>query len=400
MAFTKATKQQSFLRMALIGPSGSGKTYTALNLATAIANQQGKRVAVLDTEHGSASKYSDIFDFDCMLLENNYHPKHYIEAIKEAESNGYAVIILDSLTHAWNGAGGVLEVVENEGKRLASSYKNSSGRSDTFGAWRVGTLVQNQLVEAILAAKIHIIATMRAKTDYAKNDKGSVEKVGMGAVQRDGFEYEYDVVGNLTLANDLLIEKTRCSAIAGMVINKPGAELANTLLTWLNTGTPIDNKPKTTQLPNNVTALPTQPTQKQPAPVHNPIMQPATSVVQTPEETELVNKFINRFETAKTISQLNEIGQEVGNSKLKKRERKLLRTVYEAKKAALTEPDAPFSPFAKPQVTYLEKVCPACTNQTLYFDDNLSQVGCDTPGCTYQELVPAQPQQPAKAKAS
>src|SRR5690242_19965331 len=101
--------------MALVGPSGSGKTYTALKIATNLV-PSGK-VALIDTERGSASKYAKLFKFDVLELRN-YHPEAYIKAIKAAADNGYDVLIIDSLSHAWNGDGGVLSIVDKKGGRF------------------------------------------------------------------------------------------------------------------------------------------------------------------------------------------------------------------------------------------------------------------------------------------
>jgi KaiC/GvpD/RAD55 family RecA-like ATPase len=102
--FVKASKRQSKARIVITGPTGSGKTYSALSIASAL----GKRVAVIDTEQGSASLYSDQFDFDVLELTGDYHPQKYVEAIKSAASAGYDVCVVDSITHEWNGKGGVL----------------------------------------------------------------------------------------------------------------------------------------------------------------------------------------------------------------------------------------------------------------------------------------------------
>ena len=118
MPFTKATKQEAKLRLALAGPSGSGKTYTALQIATHL----GGPIALVDTERGSARKYADLFSFDVLELDS-FHPERYIEAIHEAEEAGYAVLILDSLSHAWAGKDGALELVDKAAKRLAVTYR-------------------------------------------------------------------------------------------------------------------------------------------------------------------------------------------------------------------------------------------------------------------------------------
>lgn len=228
MMFQKATKKSARLRMALIGVAGSGKTYTALS----IASHLGKKVAVMDTELGSASKYSDIFDFDVMEPET-FNPKTYIDAIQAAEEAGYDVLILDSLSHAWAGKEGALEQVDKVARRTQSG--------SNFGAWRDVTPLHNAMVDAIIGSRLHIIATMRAKTEYVqekneKTGKTSVRKVGMAPVQRDGLEYEFDVVADLDQDNNLIVGKTRCPGIAGMVVNRAGREIAAKLNGWLSDG--------------------------------------------------------------------------------------------------------------------------------------------------------------------
>lgn len=246
MGFQRATKRQAKLRMALIGPSGSGKTMSALKIAT----QLGGKVALTDTERGSASKYADKFEFDVLELEN-FHPQRYIEAIHEAEEAGYDVLIIDSLSHAWSGKDGALELVDKAAKR------NQSGNS--FGAWREVTPLHNALVDAILGAKLHVIVTMRSKMEYVqeKDDKGRtvVRKVGLQPVQRDGMEYEFDVIGDMTIDHDLIVGKTRCESLDGQTYRNAGKEVAVILKAWLTDGAPAAETPK--EEPKQRTAAPT-----------------------------------------------------------------------------------------------------------------------------------------------
>lgn len=212
--------------MALAGPSGSGKTFTALTLAAALGNA----VAVIDTERGSASKYADLFEFDVMELDAPYHPDRYIEAINEASKAGYDVLVIDSLSHAWNGQGGLLEIVEQIGKR--------SKGGNSFAAWADATPIQNRLINAILNANLHLIVTMRSKQDHVqerdeKTGRTVVRKIGMAPVQRDGMEYEFDVACDLDTDNTLIVTKSRCPALSGAVISKPGKAVAETLQSWL-----------------------------------------------------------------------------------------------------------------------------------------------------------------------
>lgn len=226
--FNKAVKQESKLRMAITGPSGSGKTYTALAIASALAN--GKPIAVVDTEHGSASKYADLWGFDVANMHAPFHPDKFVAALREAEAAGYAVIILDSISHAWAGTGGVLDIVDEAAKRSKSG--------NTYMAWKEGTPVQNKLIDAIVQSGIHVIATMRSKTEYVLADTGNGKqaprKVGMAPVQRDQFEYEFDVVLDMDIDNNAIVSKTRCPALTGRVFAKPGADVAGILAGWLH----------------------------------------------------------------------------------------------------------------------------------------------------------------------
>jgi hypothetical protein len=240
MPFKTAVKHESKLRLAIAGPSGSGKTYTSLAIATALA--QGKPIALVDTEHGSASKYADLFAFDVLEIEPPFHPDRFGKAIIEAAAAGYAVVILDSLTHAWQGTGGLLDEVDRIARQMRSP--------NTFAAWKDATPIQNRLVEAIVGAPLHVIATMRSKQDYilTVNEKGNQvpKKVGMAPQQREGFEYEFDVFGEMDIDNTLLITKTRCPALTGGVFKKPGKDVVAILTTWLQ-GAKAPDKPSTPQ---------------------------------------------------------------------------------------------------------------------------------------------------------
>lgn len=224
--FHKATKEQARLRLCLTGAAGSGKTYTALTLAQVFG-----RVALIDTEHGSASKYAGLFEFDTLTL-TDFHPQNYIAAIRAAEAAGYDAIIIDSLSHAWNGKGGALELVDAAAKRERSG--------NTFTAWREVTPIQNSLIEAILTSSAHVIATLRSKTAYVleTNDRGKQvpRNVGLAPIQREGLEYEFDIVMDLSQANEAVVSKTRCPQLTGGVFPQPGPEVAQVIKDWLTDG--------------------------------------------------------------------------------------------------------------------------------------------------------------------
>lgn len=223
----KAVKYDSKLRMSIAGPSGSGKTWTSLALATVLAGD--KSVLVVDTERGSASKYADSFEFDVIELDT-FSPATYVEAIKLAEENGYGVLVIDSLSHAWNGTGGLLEIVDGIARRKYSG--------NTFAAWKDATPLQNQLIDAITRANLHIIVTMRSKQEYIlekdeRTGKTQPKKAGMAPIQRDGLEYEFDVAVDMDIENTMIVQKSRCPELSGQIISKPGANVAELLKAWL-----------------------------------------------------------------------------------------------------------------------------------------------------------------------
>lgn len=226
--FKKATKQDIFLKCALMGPAGSGKTYTALKIAKALVDVSGGEIAAIDTERGSMKKYSDLFTFDVVEFDN-YAIQNYIKAIQVAEKEGYKVLIIDSLSHAWAGKGGALEMVEVIMSRMKTH--------NSFVAWKEITPLQNQLIDAIIGAKMHIVVTLRTKTEYVieTTEKGKAipRKIGTAPVQRDGVEYEFDIIGDMTPENDLIITKTRCSELTGRVFNKPDKEFTDIIVNWI-----------------------------------------------------------------------------------------------------------------------------------------------------------------------
>ncbi len=235
--FNKAVKTESKLRMAIAGPSGSGKTYTALAVASALV--PGGRIAVIDTEHGSAAKYADLFSFDVANAAPPYHPDGLVRLVTFAANNGYDVVIVDSVSHYWNGAGGVLDL--QEAATLRTTSKNS------YMAWKEVTPIHQRMVDTLIAIPAHVIVTMRSKQDYilVTNEKGRQEpkKVGMAPVQRDGFEYEFDVMLDMDIENVGRVQKTRCPALTGAAFTKPGADMAGILRQWLTGEAPAQAAP-------------------------------------------------------------------------------------------------------------------------------------------------------------
>jgi hypothetical protein len=226
--FQPATRKRRKLRMALDGPAGAGKSLTALRFAFAL----GQRVAVIDSEAGSIDVYAGDapdgvpFAFDVLAL-TSYSPSEYTSAIETAGSAGYDVIVIDSLSHAWRGQDGALELVSKKG-------------GNKFAAWKDVTPMHNAMVEAILHSPAHIIATMRSKTGYVletdANGKQVPRKVGLEPIQREGMEYEFDLYGSMDLSHILTVTKSRCSSVDGAIAVKPGAAFLAPVIRWLETG--------------------------------------------------------------------------------------------------------------------------------------------------------------------
>ncbi|TSA22501.1 hypothetical protein D4R75_04900 [bacterium] len=178
--FQKAQRIVKKARIGLCGAAGSGKTLSALKIACGL----GSRIALVDTENNSSVLYADRLDFDVLNLEPPFEIDKYIKAIHQAEVAGYDVLILDSISHAWAGEGGLLD----------TQGKLADGGMNSFTAWRKLTPQHNAFIEAMIRSKLHLIATMRSKMDYVveTNEKGKSvpKKVGLAPVQREGMDYE------------------------------------------------------------------------------------------------------------------------------------------------------------------------------------------------------------------
>lgn len=224
--FQRAQKKKVKLRMSFAGVSGSGKTYSALCIAKGL----GGRIALIDTEAGRGDLYADKFEYDTCMISAPFSPQKYIECIHQAEKAGYTTLIIDSLSHAWVGDGGVLSIAEQNG--------------GTFqGGWRKATPQHNALVEAIIQSKLHILVTMRSKAEYVieLNERGkqAPRKVGMAAVQREGLEYEMTIGVDMNLDHIAHFTKDNTEMFDQQFL-KPTVEMGQQIKNWLESG--IDEK--------------------------------------------------------------------------------------------------------------------------------------------------------------
>lgn len=239
--FKKAERKQAKLKLAITGPSGSGKTYSALRMAKGL----GEKVALIDTERGSASLYSSDFNFDAMELVPPYTTLKYNLAIDAAVKAGYQVLVIDSITHEWAGEGGLLEKKEALDK---------AGKGNSYTNWATITKEHESFKAKILNSEIHIICTMRSKQEYAlaqgDNNKTTVQKLGMAPVQRDGAEYEFTTVFDVGMNHFCTVSKDRTKLFDGQVFMIT-EETGEALKTWLEQGKPIQVEKPATPPPAN-----------------------------------------------------------------------------------------------------------------------------------------------------
>lgn len=226
----KARRSATKLRLLLTGPSGSGKTWGALQIAKGL----GGRCVVIDTEEGSSDLYDHLHDFDVIDLKPPFTPERYIEAISAAETAGYDVIVVDSVTHCWSGSGGCLELLEDVAK--------AQFRGNTWSAFSVITPRWRAFVDKLLRSPAHVICSGRSKTETAQVDdhgKKKVAKLGMKLEARDGLEFEFTLV--LDLIHDghyATVSKDRTGLFAGdpkLITVETGRRIAE----WLAGGHPV-----------------------------------------------------------------------------------------------------------------------------------------------------------------
>jgi len=229
MQLKKAQRRQVKMKLGIQGPSGSGKTYSALLLAYGLVEDWNK-IAVIDTENHSSELYSHLGQYNVLPLREPFSPERYIEAIEACEKAKMEVIIIDSMSHEWDGKGGILEV-----------HGNMTGNS--FTNWHKVTPRHNGFVQKILQSPAHIIGTIRSKQDYVLSDKNGKmvpEKVGLKGVQRDGVDYELTIVFELDIKHNCKATKDRTSMFVDRAEFIISEKIGHRINKWCNQGAGID----------------------------------------------------------------------------------------------------------------------------------------------------------------
>lgn len=229
--FAPATRERAYARIGLQGPPGSGKTMSALKIGQRLAN--GGQMGLIDTERGSALTYApvpgrpDLGGIEFLHLPmDNYDPRNLIEACRAAAAASLPVLIVDSWSLFYNGKGGLLQIVDQAGQ--------APGSGGTFGGWRKGTPIEQDMLEALLNYPGHVLCTMRTKGDYSIEGK-KVTKLGVKPIQREGVDYELGVIVDMVEGTGT-VTKTRYEPLNGLTVHHPGADLAEVILEQLGQG--------------------------------------------------------------------------------------------------------------------------------------------------------------------
>jgi hypothetical protein len=242
MQLRHSERKKAKIKMALQGSSGSGKTYSALLLAHGLTNGDFSKVAIIDTENGSADLYAHLGQYNVLTLPPPFTPENYIKAIDVCINSGMEVIIIDSISHCWD--------------YLLDYHSSLSGNS--FTNWGKITPLQKAFTDKILQCDAHVIATMRTKQDYVLNQKDGKyipEKVGLKAVQKDGLDYEFTIVFDVDIKHFAISSKDR----TGLFMGKPefiiNSQTGRNILEWCNSGTNLQDAREKIKNCNSLEAL-------------------------------------------------------------------------------------------------------------------------------------------------
>ncbi len=223
MQLRQSERKRAKIKMALQGSAGSGKTYSSLLLAQGLTNGNFSKVAIIDTENGSADLYAHLGNYNVLSLAPPFTPQKYVDAIELCEKAGMEVIILDSISHCWD--------------YLLDYHSSLAGNS--FTNWAKIKPLEKLFIDKILQSNAHVIATMRTKQDYVLNQKDGKfipEKVGLKAVQRDGLDFEFTLVFDIDIKHFAVASKDRTEIFMDRPEFKISTETGKKILDWCNSG--------------------------------------------------------------------------------------------------------------------------------------------------------------------
>ena len=233
MELRKSERSKAKIKMALQGSSGSGKTMSALLVAKGLSNGDLSKVAVIDSENGSADLYAHLGSYNIITLKS-FSPNDYVEAISICENAGMETIIIDSISHCWN--------------YLLDYHASLPGNS--FTNWQKINPLEKKFIDKMLQCNAHVIATMRTKQDYVltdKNGKMVPEKVGLKSIQRDGIDFEFTIVLDIDIKHNATASKDRTQLFDNLPPFVVTEATGKQILDWCNvTSNPISFVPDAT----------------------------------------------------------------------------------------------------------------------------------------------------------
>lgn len=238
MELRKASRKKAKIRAGLFGPAGSGKTYSALLMAHGLCNDWGK-IAIIDTENQSADLYDHLGPYNVLSLEPPFRPERYITAIMECEKAGMEVIIIDSISHEWEGSGGLLE-------------ESNNMKGNSFTNWDALGKRHKKMNDKILTSPAHIIACGRTKVEYVleeslNRDGKTVQiprKVGTKVITREGFDYEVTLAFELSIDHYARCGKDRTDLFMRREPFVITEETGKEILEWCNSGKELSPEEK------------------------------------------------------------------------------------------------------------------------------------------------------------
>ncbi len=224
--FRKAQAEQAALKMGIYGAPGSGKTFTSLLIAEGLAKFTGKRIALIDTEHGSdfycqsiatRAVHPDAFDFDALYTRSITET---LKSIKELSTEQYGVVILDSVTHLWQAC------IE------AYGGKQTSIGTIPMHAWGKIKKPYKDLMTFLLSSPLHVILCGRQGTEYATDEEtDELKAVGVKMKAEGETPYEPHILLRMEAikpkrTNELAMivayaEKDRTGVLAGRSFINP-----------------------------------------------------------------------------------------------------------------------------------------------------------------------------------
>ena len=204
--YSEVTRAQSKASIVIQGLSGKGKSGLALMLGYVLADRNWADVYALDTENKSLNLFEGIAThlggsfgkfkkFDLLRI-HGYKPSNYNTSKEAAIQNGAKVFIQDSITHAWVGAGGVLQMV--------TAAEQANARVNKFNAWGTPEVMheKDSIYEMIRDPNIHMIATVRLKEKFEMITGEGVKSLGEQQIQMPDLKYEPDLVLDMLSAGN------------------------------------------------------------------------------------------------------------------------------------------------------------------------------------------------------